>query len=135
MKVPINRLRGLSADVKSGLAARGIRDSDQLLEAGRTAKGRRDLARATGADERDILELVNRADLARIRGVAGSYSDLLENSGVDTVRELARRQPESLHERFVQVNGERHLVNRVPPVPTVRHWVEQAREMPERLAY
>jgi len=44
------------------------------------------------------LEWVNLADLYRIKGVGEEYSDLLEEAGVDTVVELAQRNPENLHE-------------------------------------
>ena len=55
---------------------------------------RKALASKLGIDERALLELGNRADLARIKGVGAVYSDLLEFAGVDTVAELAKRVPQ-----------------------------------------
>jgi len=44
------------------------------------------LAEHAGVESRAILELANRADLARVRGIGGVFSDLLEQAGVDTVK-------------------------------------------------
>ena len=49
-----------------------------------------------------MLELVNRADLARIKGIGEVYSNLLENAGVDTVLELSKRVPANLHAKLVE---------------------------------
>ena len=46
------------------------------------------MAEATEIDEKLILKWVNHADLFRIKGVAGQFAELLEASGVDTVKEL-----------------------------------------------
>jgi len=76
------------------LEAAGVKTVEALLEAGATPKGREELAQKAGIDKGLILEWVNHADLFRIKGVAEEYSDLLEEAGVDTVVELAQRNPE-----------------------------------------
>jgi len=50
------------------------------------------------------MNWVNRADLARVKGVGSEYADLLENSGVDTVPELAQRNPSNLYHKMIEVN-------------------------------
>ena len=47
--------------------------------------------------------MANRADLARVRGVGGVFSDLLEHAGVDTVREFAIRRPDNLYANLVEI--------------------------------
>ena len=89
MSVIISKLRGMSDQLEARLQARGIRTSDQFLDLVRTPAGRKELADATGVESRMILELANRADLARVKGIGGVFSDLLEHAGVDTVKELA----------------------------------------------
>ena len=39
-----------------------------------------------------VLELINRADLARVKGIGSIYANMLEVAGVDTVKELAQRK-------------------------------------------
>jgi predicted flap endonuclease-1-like 5' DNA nuclease len=59
-----------------------------------------------------ILEWVNMADLFRIKGIGEEYSELLKEAGVNTVIELARRNPENLQETLVGVNDAKKLVRR-----------------------
>ena len=46
---------------------------------------------------------------------AGSTSELLEASGVDTVVELSKRVPANLEKKMQDVNATRKFVNRFPP--------------------
>jgi predicted flap endonuclease-1-like 5' DNA nuclease len=73
--------------------------------------------------------------LSRVKGVAGVYSDLLEQAGVDTVKELAGRRPDNLHAKMVEVNKEKNLTGRLPTSEMVESWVAQAKELPKFLTY
>ena len=81
-----------------------------LLEACCQKSGRRESAEKTGISEKLLLGWANRADLSRIRGVSTQYADLLEGAGVDTVPELAQRNPENLRARMAALNEENNLV-------------------------
>ncbi len=81
-------------------------------------KERQELADKLGLDVRKLLELGNRADLGRIRGIGVVYSDLLEFAGVDTVAELATRKPENLFKKIMEVAAE-HTVKRPPTAEDV----------------
>lgn len=113
----------------------GIRTTDALLEAGRTPRGREKLSEAAGIDGTLILEWVNHADLYRIKGVAEEYSDLLEEAGVDTVPELAQRNPQNLYQKLQTVNAEKELVRRLPTLRQVIDWVDQAKALPRAIEY
>ena len=93
MAVPVKDLKGATAALVNKLKEKGISNSDHLLESAAKPAGRKELAGHCGCDAREILELANRADLSRVKGVAGVYSDLLEKAGVYTVKELATRKP------------------------------------------
>ena len=82
-----------------------------------------------------ILEWVNHADLWRIKGVSEEYSDLLEEAGVDTVVELAQRNPENLYMKMKEVNMEKKLVRRLPSEKQVIDWVAQAKRLPRAISY
>lgn len=135
MAIPIGQLRGMSAELAAKLKERGISNSVQLLEAAQTPAGRQAWAESTGVEPRVILELANRADLSRIWGIAGVFSDLLEHAGVDTVKELATRNPDHLHATLVEVNAEKKLAGRVPSLDMVKDWVAQAQALPKMLEY
>lgn len=135
MPTPLNTLRGASDDLIATLTAEGIKDSDALVEAAATPEQRKRMASQCGCDTATILELANRADLARIKGVSGVYSDLLENAGVDTVKELATRNPENLHAKLVATNDAMQLSQRPPTAEQVSDWIAQAKELPKLLTY
>ena len=80
-------------------------------------------------------QLANRADLARVKGIGRVYSDLLEEAGVDTVKELARRSPENLHAKLIEINSTKQLTQRPPSAEQVADFVEQAKGLPAGLEY
>ncbi|MEZ4515694.1 MAG: DUF4332 domain-containing protein [Chloroflexota bacterium] len=106
-----------------------------LLARGKTPLERAALARELGVDEKKILTYLNLADLQRIDGVGVIYAYLLEESGVDTVRELAQRNPANLAAKLAEVNDVKHITKRVPPQGEVENWVAQAKDMPHALEY
>jgi predicted flap endonuclease-1-like 5' DNA nuclease len=135
MSISISRLMGMSPELAVRFRELGIGDTDQLLAAARTPADRNELADKVGTSTDVIRELANRADLCRIRGIAGIFGDLLEHAGVDTVVELATRNPENLYATVVQVNEEMALAGRHPYAKEVESWVAQAKELPRALEY
>ena len=106
-----------------------------MLEEGASPKGRKEIAEKADISEKLILEWVNHVDLFRIKGVGEEYADLLEAAGVDTVPELAQRNPENLYQKLVAVNQEKKLVRQLPTQAQVGDWVEQAKRLPRVIAY
>lgn len=135
MSVTLGELRGVTNAVLSALKEQGLADSDALLEAAKTPQGRKTLASAAGIESAAILELANRADLARVKGIGRVYSDLMEEAGVDSVKELARRQPAHLHATLIQINAKKQLTQRPPSVEQVTDFVQQAKALPATLEY
>lgn len=135
MANPVSAVKGVSQDLAAKLKAEGIGDGDKLLAVCRTPQDRRVLAAKLGIDLHTVTEIANRADLARIKGVAGVYADLLENAGVDTVKELSKRVTTHLHAKLVEINAEKNLAKRLPTSQMVADWVQQAKELPPALEY
>jgi len=105
----------------------GVRTTEALLKSCAKRSGRRRLAKETGLAERDILAWANRADMMRIKGVGSEYADLLEATGVDTIRELRRRNPDRLLEAMTETNLRRRVIRRLPTDGMVRGWVDAAK--------
>lgn len=131
----LNDLRGISPAIYKKLKAKGIDTEEELLKAGNTAKARQELASSSGVDGKALLELLNRADLARVKGIGEVYSNLLEEVGVDTVKELATRVPANLCAKIVEVNTKKKLTERPPTEGMVADWVAQAKALPKILEY
>ena len=135
MQKPIGDLKGMTAAIAAVLKEQGITNSLQLLEAAKKPAQRKTLAAACSCKTREILELANRADLARLKGIGVVYSDLLEQAGVDTVKELRHRRPDNLHAKILEVNETKSLTKQPPPMATVEEWVNQAKELDPMIEY
>jgi predicted flap endonuclease-1-like 5' DNA nuclease len=128
-------IEGIGPAYAAKLAGVGIRSTETLLKKGATRKGRKELAESTGIADSLILEWVNLSDLFRIKGVGSEYSDLLEEVGVDTVAELAKRVGEKLYAKMVDVNKVKNLVNKLPGSKQVQGWIDQAKQLPRVVTY
>ena len=131
----LETIEGIGPVYAEKLRAADIRTIEALLRAGATPEGRKELAERTGIGDEYILDWVNRADLMRVRGVGEEYSDLLEKARVDTVVELAQRNPDSLHKKLLEVNTQKRLVRRPPTRGMVARWVEHAKVLPRVVSY
>jgi predicted flap endonuclease-1-like 5' DNA nuclease len=128
-------IEGIGEVYAAKLSAIGITSQEDLLAKGAKPEGRKKIATESGISDTLILKWVNRADLARIKGVAEEYADLLEVSGVDTVPELAQRVPAHLHAKLVEVNAAKNLVRSLPSESAVVTWVAEAKTLPRAIFY
>ncbi|MEM7216937.1 MAG: DUF4332 domain-containing protein [Pseudomonadota bacterium] len=126
----LTTIEGIGPAYEEKLKACGVDSCEELLEKGASAKGRKEIEDASGIGHALVLKWVNAADLCRIKGVGGEYSELLEAAGVDTVPELAQRNAANLTAAMVKVNEEKKLVRSVPSEKQVTDWVAQAKELP-----
>jgi predicted flap endonuclease-1-like 5' DNA nuclease len=133
--IPIIDIEGIGEVYAKKLNNVGIFTTTHLLDEGGTSVGREELSEKTGISEKLILEWVNLSDLMRIKGVGEEYSDLLEEAGVDTVVELARRNPDNLYAKIMEINEEKNLVRRTPTLDAIKSWIEQAKQLPRKVEY
>lgn len=126
----LTTIEGIGPAFAERLGQANIKSCEALLEQGATSSGRSAIAEASGIDATRILKFVNHADLCRIKGVGGEYSELLEASGVDSVPELAQRNADNLTAKMGEVNAAKKLVRNTPSVKQVSSWVDQAKTLP-----
>ncbi len=129
------RVEGIGEVYAQKLSDAGIKTTNALLKQGATSKGRKEIAENSGISETLILEWVNHVDLFRIKGVFEEYADLLEEAGVDTVKELAQRNPANLYKKLVEVNDQKELVRQLPGKSQVENWVAQAKQLDRAVFY
>ena len=131
----IINIEGIGPVYAQKLSQININTIEKLLKLGASKKGREEISTRSGVSETLILEWVNLADLMRIKGIGEEYSDLLEEAGVDTVKELRNRNPENLFKALQETNEQKKLVRRPPAKSQVIQWVEQAKELPPLVTY
>lgn len=135
MAYKVEQIEGIGEVYAEKLNAVGVKTTEDILQKCATPKGRQALADETGISGKLILKWTNHSDLMRINGVAGQFAELLEASGVDTVKELKHRVPANLQAKMEEVNAVKNLVNRVPNLSEVEKMVEQAKELEPIITY
>jgi len=131
----ITDIEGIGEKYGAALEAAGVATVESLLEQGAAPGGRASIAEKACVTPHQVLEWVNRADLARVNGIGSEYADLLEAAGVDTVKELATRRPDNLHAKLEEVNTAKNLVRRIPSASEVEKWVTEAKGLPAKVTY
>ncbi|HEX9866385.1 MAG TPA: DUF4332 domain-containing protein [Acidimicrobiia bacterium] len=123
----IDQVAGITHKDATKLRKQGVRTSKGLIEAAASRKDRADLSDATGIDPRDLQQWINHSDLMRVKGVGAEYAELLVAAGVDTLRDLRRRNPTALLAKIIGLNGDSKVVQRLPTESMVEGWIEAAR--------
>lgn len=127
-RISLCKLRGFDPRLRARLHRIGITRCDQLLEAvGRAGLAR--LARLLGVPVGHLRTLVQRADLARIRGLGSGFGGLLERLGIRDTAALAAAHAGELHARLAALNGAERWCRRSPTPEEVADWIAQARRL------
>ena len=113
----------------------GVNTTESLLGTAGSAAGRTRLAEVIGVPPARVLEWVNRADLMRVKGIGSEYADLLEEAGVDSCPELARRNAVNLHAKIVELNDTKKLVRQTPSAEMVARWIADADDLPKVVSH
>mgnify|MGYP006290491581 CR=1 FL=1 len=131
----VSTIEGIGDATATKLKNVGIGSTEELLEVCGDPKGRARIAKEARMDEKKLLRLVNHADLMRIDGIGGEFSELLEAAGVDSVPELAQRNAENLAAKMEEVNAAKKLVRRVPSAKQVTGWIEEAKGLDRKVTH
>ena len=129
MIATISDLKGLQPEVKTKLELEGIRNTQQFLERTRTSQQRAELAHKVGTTPVVIKELANRADLMRLTGVGGDFSNMLEEAGVNSCKELQHRVPEKLYIALEAIHTDKKIGHRAPAITQVTEWIAEAKKL------
>ena len=129
MAYGIEEIEGIGPAYAEKLSAANIATTDDLLKLCASKSGRADTAEKTGCSEGQLLKWSNLADLMRVSGIGPQYSELLEASGVDTIKELRTRNADNLAEKMEEVNKEKNLANATPSAKVIQGWIDAAKDM------
>ena len=129
MSYKIEEIEGIGPAYGEKLKKANVKTTNDLLKLCCDAKGRKAVSETTSISTGKLLEWANMADLMRITGVGKQFAELLEASGVDTVKELRNRNAANLAEKMAEVNGKKKLCKANPSESMTNDWVEQAKKL------
>jgi predicted flap endonuclease-1-like 5' DNA nuclease len=135
MSYAVMDIKGIGPLMAEKLRKVGIRTTAKLLETAASAKGRKDLAAKIGVDEKTVLRWANLVDRMRIKGIGEDYATLLQEVGVDTVKELKHRNVAKLASAMREANKRNKKVRLLPSEGRVQRWVDQAKHLPLKISY
>jgi len=135
MAYKIDEIEGIGPSYREKLRAAGIKTTDDLLSQCAKPAGRKKVCENTGLSEKHILGWTNMADLMRVSGIGRQYAELLEASGVDTIKELRNRKAENLAAKMNEVNAEKKLAKSTPAKSVVENWIAQAKTTDPMIEY
>lgn len=135
MPYKIEEIEGVGPAFAQKLTTVKIGSTDDLLEKCSTSKGRKEVSEKTDISESMLLKWANHADMMRISGVGPQFAELLEASGVDTVKELRTRNADNLATALGQHNEQKKLAKTSPAATVVQGWIDQAKKMDPRITH
>lgn len=131
----LKEFRGVNPEYVKKLGAIGIRNVREMVDAGRTPSGRKELSAKAGVPIDAVLELVKLSDLARIQGLKGIRARLYYDAGVDTIEKLAGWNPEELRTKLITF-VEKTAFDGIAPLPKeANNAVEMAKRLPKIVEY
>ncbi|MEC7926435.1 MAG: DUF4332 domain-containing protein [Actinomycetota bacterium] len=125
----INSINGMTHIEATKLRRARVRTTVTFLQIASSRSGRALLTKETGISSPKLLHWAKRAELMKIKDLGRDYSDLLEAVGVESVSELKRRNPESLHESMSAINNKQEIVDRMPSLKRVAKWIEDSKDI------
>lgn len=127
---PVEDIEGIGEGFGRRLRTEGIDTTDKLLVVLNEANGRERVCAACEIDEKTARSWATMADLMRVSGIRGQWSELLWRCDVADVPSLGRQQPAKLLEKMQAVNTDEHRVHELPGERRVAHWIAEAARMP-----
>ncbi|HNV81580.1 MAG: DUF4332 domain-containing protein [Tenuifilaceae bacterium] len=125
----------ISKDTIRKLEAIRIVNTEKLYEKIIKKADRIELAKSTGIDIQEILNLTKLTDLSRIKWVGATYAQMLYDLGVDTVEKVSKSDPIDLHARINQMIKENNIFKGAIGLNDVKILVETANELPLDIEY
>lgn len=113
----------------------GVSNTDKLLARAQTRNERKKLAEEAGVPYRLLLAWAQKTEIMNIHGIGPRGANLLNAVLVQSVKDLAHRDPVKLHERLAIANTfEPKFMKYTPSLATVTRWVEAAKSQPTAIS-
>ena len=125
----IDSINGMTHTEDTKLRRARVRTTVTFIQIASTRSGRALLTKETGITSPKLLHWAKRAELMKIKNLGRDYADLLEAVGVESVADLKRRNPDSLHEMMLNTNQVKKIVDRMPSLKRVTKWIDDSKDI------
>ncbi|HEY7349453.1 MAG TPA: DUF4332 domain-containing protein [Ktedonobacterales bacterium] len=122
----ISEIKDLDPGIQARLEQGKIHTVEDLLNATSTPLQRAALAKQLNVNPNQLTEWINRADLMRLKGVGKEMANLLEESGVDSCKELQHRKSDKLQAKLKEINDSKHITHHAPTLAQVEEWITES---------
>ncbi len=102
-----------------------IKTIQELLDKCRTRASRREFVKALEITDVELEKLVKIANLMRVEGIDEKDAKLLIKVGIDSVKELSRRNAQNLYKKFEDYAETKKI--KIPKDTEIENWIEQAK--------
>ncbi|HIP53204.1 MAG TPA: DUF4332 domain-containing protein [Chromatiales bacterium] len=126
---PVDEIEGIGKGFKKRLLSLAITTTHQLLAKGSRHEDRQSIATGVGVEEFVVNNWIVMADLLRVPGIDGQFAELLLASGVQSVSDLATRQPDALTREMEKINEQEHRAPATPSNEMVTQWIRYAESL------
>ncbi|GAI71738.1 unnamed protein product [marine sediment metagenome] len=127
-ETPIIEIEGIGKKYGTKMETAGILDVESLI--GLDRDGIKQLAEKTKISEKLIDKWAEHADLMRIGGIGPEYAEVINEIGIDSVKEFAQRNPNNTLERITKLDKEKpDMFRRPPTLKMVEDWIEEAKKI------
>ena len=124
----IIEVEGIGEKYAEKLEKAGIKKVEDLIPLSK--KDMDDLAKKTGISRKLIDKWQEHADLMRLTGVGPEYAEALNVIGVDSVKELAQRNPENTLAKIQEMDKEKpNVIRRIPSLDSLKKWIAEAKKI------
>ncbi|MFO7796389.1 MAG: DUF4332 domain-containing protein [Promethearchaeati archaeon] len=122
------KIEGIGDVYAKDLKKAGYETCEQLLPLSRDEI--KELAKKTGISSKLIDKWQEHADLMRIKGVGPEYAEALNESGIDSVKELAQRNPENTLKKLEELDKKKpDIIRKLPLLDDISDWIDQAKKI------
>jgi predicted flap endonuclease-1-like 5' DNA nuclease len=127
-ETPIAEIEGVGSKYSKTLEKAGLASVEDFFSFDSVKI--KSLSASTKISEKLLDKWAEHADLMRIGGVGPEYAEVLNEIGVDSVKELAQRNPNNTLERIMKLDQEKPDVFRRPPrLEEIEEWIEEAKKI------
>jgi len=124
----IIEIEGIGKKYGKTMETAGFLDVESLI--GLDRDGIKKLAEKTKISEKLIDKWAEHADLMRIGGIGPEYAEMINEIGIDSVKELAQRNPNNTLDRIVKLDKEKpDMFRKPPPLKMIEDWIEEAKKI------